>query len=241
MIPAIIHQCYFPAASFEKWGEVRDTVLERYERTCGRFCRSMTRMNPEFAYMFWTYDNLHVLHPKNEIEIRVIDYVKSDLSHTLKSDLFRAYCLYKFGGIYADTDFEAMKDFTPLLDTSCFCARERPAGYYASSFMGSDKGNPILLEAMAAMVDTLDKWPNTREKDNACVLGCGFYKTSTFLEKFETIHPTHFFFPYYCTEERMNEEPHASAAEFPESYVVHHWNGMREGGWCREFPIDYSK
>ena len=235
MIPKIIHQCYFPSGGIDKWVSMADTVLARYEKQCVIYSNTWKSLHPDYEYYLWTYDTIDRVIPRNDVERKALAYVKSDLSFTLKSDMFRLLVSVIYGGIYADTDMEAKKNFDPLLDTTCFCAREREGGHFASSLMGNIPDNTILIEALEKMVWTFETWPDTREKNAECLLGCGFYLTSKFLEKFETIHPIHYFFPYFCTEmSRENEE-------FTDCYTVHHWHGMKDEGWTKMFPIDYTR
>lgn len=64
------------------------------------------------------------------------------------SDVARIWVINKYGGIYLDTDVEALKSFDPLLDNHQFWAKE-DAGYVATGLgFGSETDDPILNQIL---------------------------------------------------------------------------------------------
>ena len=231
MIPKIIHQCYFPSSSFYEWPLDREETLARYEKNNRALSDTWIKNNPDFVFALWTYDNIGALLPENEIQERALRLIKSEIIYTLKSDLCRVLLLCKFGGIYADTDFYCRKSFSPLLETSSFCAREREGGAFASSLMGAVKGGAVLADCLETTVNVIEGNRGNIEKSKYNILNCGFFLASVFLSRFETILPTEFFFPYFCTERGTGPESYIN------SYAVHLWHSGAVGGWVDGIPV----
>lgn len=93
-IPKIIHQIWLgpkaPPSYFSKYGE------------------SWKKHHPDWEYRLWT-----------DKEVAELDFELKDLYMRTpnwgeKSDILRAELLERFGGLYADTDFECLKSFDAL-------------------------------------------------------------------------------------------------------------------------------
>jgi hypothetical protein len=65
------------------------------------------------------------------------------------ADFFRMWLLYKYGGIYLDSDMEVLpgKNFDDMLDTRMFISYEFNS-FYANSAIGAEPGHPMLKKYM---------------------------------------------------------------------------------------------
>lgn len=95
MIPKIIHYCWFGKKD-------KDKMIEKNIETWKKFF-------PDFEIIEWNESNFDINFCKYAKEA----YEKK--KYAFVSDYVRLYALYNFGGIYFDTDVEAIKGMTKLL------------------------------------------------------------------------------------------------------------------------------
>jgi mannosyltransferase OCH1-like enzyme len=141
------------------------------------------------------------------------------------SNYIRLYAVYQEGGLYFDTDVEAVRSFTPLRHHKCFLGFQQEAedvDWINNAIFGADAGHPFLLRAMEL---TLKKFEDEGE----------FYRSPTIqtivlkemglraygLQEIDgvTVYPVEYFYPYPW-----------SATFSPDcvtenTYCVHHWAG----------------
>ena len=88
-IPKIIHQIWIGPKK----------LPQKYIR----WMNSWKLLNPDWDYIFW--DNNRI----KELEITDLKVYKESNNYGFKSDLLRYEILRKYGGLYADTDFECLQ------------------------------------------------------------------------------------------------------------------------------------
>lgn len=124
-IPKKIHYCWFGK------GEKPDLV---------KMCiKSWNIYLKDYEIIEWNEENFNVKRNK---------YVKEayeSKKFAFVSDYVRLYALYKYGGIYLDTDVEVFKKFDDLLDNDSIWGYEQE-NYIATSTIGSKKENKIIGE-----------------------------------------------------------------------------------------------
>ena len=84
----------------------------------GPWIGAWTHVNPNFTHMFWT--NRAIL---NFILCKYPDFYALFMRYQSaieRSDVFRYFVLYEYGGVYADVDMEPVRDMTSLI-TSHHC------------------------------------------------------------------------------------------------------------------------
>lgn len=104
MIPKIIHYCWFGR------GE-----MPRLAQDC---IASWHRVMPDWEYKLWNEDNF---------DINSVPYVKEAYEackYAFVSDYVRLFALYSEGGVYMDTDVEAIKPYDDLLRLTAFAGYE---------------------------------------------------------------------------------------------------------------------
>lgn len=105
---------------------------------------------PEYNIIEWNEGNIDLNLVANENK-----FFSECRKHKLwayMADYLRLKILYENGGIYFDTDIQVLKDFSPLLNDSCF------VGYEANEYIGTgviacEKGN----KTIKAFLDFYDK------------------------------------------------------------------------------------
>lgn len=122
MIPKIIHYCAF--------GNIEKTeLLERCRNSWAQFC-------PDYEIMEWnerTFENY---------QIPFYDAALAERSYAFASDYVRAFALWKFGGIYLDTDIELRNPLDPFLCHEAFTGFESP-GFPFTAVWGSAQGHSL--------------------------------------------------------------------------------------------------
>lgn len=124
----IIHYCWFGGAEKPK------LVLKCIE--------SWKKRLPDYEIKEWN---------ENNFDIECCRFVKEAYqarNFAFVSDYARAKALYKYGGIYLDTDVEVLKSFDRFLNDRFFVGFEEKA-FIGTCVMGADKESPILKEYMA--------------------------------------------------------------------------------------------
>eukprot|EP01048_Picozoa_sp_COSAG05_P014236 COSAG05_NODE_1593_length_4463_cov_18.956920_2_plen_338_part_00 len=97
-VPHIFHQTW-------KTREVGQVFEQRI--------RSWIKYNPAWEYKFWTDDDNRAL--IKEHFPTYLDMFDGYSSPIMRADAIRYFILYKYGGVYADLDFEALRPLEPYL------------------------------------------------------------------------------------------------------------------------------
>lgn len=99
------------------------------------------RHHPAWELKLWTEDNLPVELRRPEARDRLRHGAE-------RSDILRLELLWRFGGVYVDTDFECLRSLEPLIDGLEFFLAEIGFGRINNAFMGSVPGHEILDRAL---------------------------------------------------------------------------------------------
>lgn len=127
MIPKIIHWIWFGK------GEIPEL-----EKKC---IESWKRIMPDFQFMLWNEENF---------DVSIVGFTREAYEHkkwAFVADYVRLYVLYKYGGWYLDTDVEAIRSLTPLLNNSLVMSTDS-AGYIESAIIGAEAKHIYLKEAL---------------------------------------------------------------------------------------------
>ncbi|MCB1277640.1 glycosyltransferase [Prosthecobacter sp.] len=140
MIPRIIHQTW-------KSPDIPEHLRE--------FQQSWRILHPEFEYRLWTdADNDRLIHDDYPQFVEFFHRISQPIT---KVDFIRVAYMHRFGGIYADVDFEALRPFDPLLnDSKIVVGREtggignpmRGRDFVLNALIISPAGHPVWLEIM---------------------------------------------------------------------------------------------
>ena len=144
-----------------------------------------------------------------------------------KADLARLELLLRFGGVYVDTDFEALQPIEPLLDgIDCFLASEDHR-FVSTGIMGSVPTHPFIAHLVNRVTSSIDAHagepPNRQSGPYFVTSELRAYRQSEPGRGDVVVFPPALFYPYHFTElERRHEE-------FPDAIAVHHWAGSWVG------------
>ena len=187
------------------------------------FAAGWRRLHPEWEYTLWgqekelpelinqdIYDDAESIAPK---------YVGQ-----LRSDVVRYELLWRYGGVWVDTDFEALKPIDGLLDgVTCFVAWTNPGQWLNNAIMGSEPMHPFIGEVIDRLPDSVVA---NRGKAPRVMSGPQFvtplWKANP---RDVTVFGKDLFYPYLWNELGRYRD------SFPGAYAVHHWcNRRRERG-----------
>lgn len=174
--------------------------------------KSWVKLHPDWEYKFWT-----------DKEVAELDFELKDLYDRTpnwgeKSDILRAELLDRFGGLYADTDFECVKSFDELNHKyDFFAGLEPPHDGDASSsaphvtisdaLIGSAPGHPIVKKWKALIRRNWNEYEQKYPDSPKRVLLRTFYTFGKAVikkmhdgERANIIFPATYFFPLTFTE-----------------------------------------
>ena len=185
------------------------------------FGRTWETLHPGWQMKLWTERNLPPL-------LNRWAFTHS-ATQSGRANVLRYELLFRFGGVYIDTDFECLRNLEPLIrNVDCFAGvygqGEFEHGRFAlinNAIMGSVPGHPLLRdlveEVEANFRSLMDVTPL-----QAQLTGPQFL-TYTLLRHPEVkLFPPRCFYPYGPRERWRRHE------RFPRAYAVHHWtlNGL---------------
>ncbi len=138
LIPKIIHQIW---------------IGSPLPQHCKMFQETWKKLHPDWKYVLWSDQDIRNLGLKN------MNLYNKASNYGEKSDIARYEILYKFGGLYIDTDFKGLQSFDFLHHTCSFYAgflySRKPSIYeIANGLMGSAPGHPVLKQCIETMKRT---------------------------------------------------------------------------------------
>lgn len=191
-----IHQIWLSGeaipAQYQKWSE------------------GWKKIHPDFEYILWDAEKVKEFELYNQLKDKCSSWAQ-------KSDVLRYCILERYGGIYADMDYECYKNFSPLMEANeCFFGyhdpREEQIGI---ELLYSIPGHPIFK----IILDYLPKC----DFETLASTGTGPHFFTIFVQAFPfkgfKCYPHSYFYPYYY------DEFFSAKKVFPHTYGAHHWHG----------------
>ena len=103
MIPKVVHYCWFGKAPMSPL--IQECI------------KSWHTYLPGWEFVLWNEEN-------SPLEHAFVKKALKDKKYAFVADYVRCHALYKYGGVYLDTDMELIKDISTLLDNDFFAAYE---------------------------------------------------------------------------------------------------------------------
>lgn len=156
------------------------------------------------------YDAAHELFPRHVGQLR--------------SDLLRYEILHRFGGLYIDADFEALRPLDTLIDgATAFAAWEEQDRWIANGLMGATPNHPFIDRLIRGVPGSIRRRPGQRP---ARVTGPQ-YLTRTYRAHggLDRVLDQHLVYPYSYRD--LGEIGGALPNQFAGAYTVHHWHNQR--------------
>jgi mannosyltransferase OCH1-like enzyme len=206
-IPKIIHQIWlgspFPSA-YKEWQN------------------SWKKFHPDWEYRLWTdadVANLHLRHP---------EVYEGTKNFGARSDILRYEIIYKFGGLYADTDFECFKNFDDIhasCDLYAGVMEESIHPAVLAGLFGAIPGHPIV----DACINNFNKPIATADATKQIQLTDGPFFTECF---FQHLHeggllnvafPHKYFYPWPAARRHEATPETVRSYMTRDTYAVHYW------------------
>lgn len=213
MIPKKIHYCWFGRGEKPKLAQ--------------KCIASWKKYMPDYEIIEWNEDNF---------DVNMNAYTKmcyEQKKYAFLSDYIRLIVVEQHGGIYFDTDVEAVRNFDDLLDCSAFFGFETEKYANTGEGFGSEPGNRIVKQMIQEYAPLLDGQHGT--------IGCPHLNTDALLkfgliqngQKQELsdaiVYPPDFFNPY--------DDPTGILTKTANTYSIH-WYGK---SWMDKKTVLRSK
>jgi mannosyltransferase OCH1-like enzyme len=186
------------------WGEKeRGPLMQKCVASWEKFL-------PEYTQKEWGVDNYDV----NKTSFTKKAFAEKKWAFL--SDYIRLDILYQYGGVYVDTDIQALKSFDNLLDHGVFVGMESDT-HANPSIIGAQKNHWLIKEV-------LDEYDTMEEYTAIPIILTKVLNRYTSLENklitYEdiTIYPKEYFYPFGF------EEKFTSKCVTPKTYTIHWWN-----------------
>ena len=208
-IPKIIHQIWLGSPFPEKYRA---------------FQASWQQHHPDWEYRLWTDKELA------EFPLVHRDLFEASHNYGEKSDIARYEILYRFGGVYVDTDFESYERLDTIhqaydfyigiqpLDTSCV--------QLGIGLIGSAPGHPVLRCCLANLRQNMQQTQQIIARTGPVYFTRVFAAVAPSLPAGTVALPASFVYPMAYEQTGMGQE----VWRCPESLAVHHW----EGSWLKK-------
>ena len=201
-IPKIIHQIWIGPKKIPRkylhWG------------------KTWKKNNPYWKYKLWTDIDINNLSMKNKLLFNSTNNVG------FKSDLVRYEILYKYGGIYVDTDFECIQSIPDNLRdfdfVSCIGFAYKPE-ILNGLIMATPKSNIIKKIIYDIKAPTDDNDPiNTIKASGPSLLTSAYFRYNN---ENSIILPSNYCYPYpsFLINSSISKENELSSL----SFAIHHW------------------
>lgn len=229
MIPKIIHYCWI--------SENVDDELPKDVQNC---IESWKKYLPDYKIKKWNQYNFDI--SDSIYAMQALDCKK----YAFVSDYIRLAVLYRYGGIYLDTDMKVLKSFNELLNNKAFIGFESKYSI-AAGIIGAEKKHKYIKflldlyenkEKLFIKNDgTLDMTPNPVIITNL-LLKKGI-KLKNILQKNDeiTVYPTEYFYAYDGVTKEMNITDNTFAIHL---YAAS-WAKEEDILWYNIYGIYYKK
>jgi len=144
-IPKLIHYCWFGKKPLPN--------------NCKKMIASWQKFLPDYQIMCWD---------ETTFDVTVCAYVQSAYAagkYAFVSDYARLFALHKFGGVYLDTDIEAVRSFDSLLQGHSAVFGFESGEKAMTAFMAAQPEHPIIAEFLdyytQLVFDPANLEPNT--------------------------------------------------------------------------------
>lgn len=196
IVPRVFHRIWLGSALPKKY--------KKYGRT-------WKKHHPSWEMKLWTERNL----PDDLLNMNCLELCNN---YSEQSDVLRYSLLYKYGGVYIDTDFENYKNIEPLLSKLDIFASSEDNYHICGGFMGSTPEHPIIKRLINLIPTTLK---STMNQPSDHRIGPKFVTENISWDEI-TVLPREYFYPYLPNVFR-SIQIQDKADSRKTAFAAHHW------------------
>lgn len=214
IIPKIIHQIWIGDPN------VPDVFIPYME--------SWQYYHPDWEYILWDNERVKTLFPLYNQKF----YDESE-SLGVKSDLLKWEIIYRFGGVYADVDFECLRPLDELHHLYDFYTAYQPFDAFfvqlGAALYAGYPGHPILKHCIETIKDDWHE-KGAPKKSGPVHFSKSFMATAGKNGSRDIVFPAFYFYPQGSTERELKYDEWVAGG----AYAIHHW----AKSWM---PVNYRR
>ncbi len=169
---------------------------------------------PDFELMEWNNSNI-------PIEVKYVSAAYESKNWSNVSNFIRLHALLEYGGIYFDTDFEAIKSFDFLDSVQVFLGYENNDPLVNSAVLGGVKNHLFFKDCMEYLLKHFDGLEQSNLSGpvlaTEVLKNYGLENASQQIIQDITIFPEEYFYPYPWNK------PFVYACVSETTYGIHYW------------------
>ena len=202
IIPKIIHQIWI--------GGPLPDVFKKYMKT-------WQDMHPDWEYILWDDEKVKELFPLYNQK-----FYDASEGMGVKSDLLKWEIIYRFGGVYADVDFECLRPLDQLHYTYDFYTAFQPLDAFfvqlGAALYAGYPGHPILKHCIETIKDD---WHHqgAPKKSGPVHFSKSFMATAGKNGRKDIAFPAFYFYPLGSSERVLKYDEWIKNG----AYAIHHW------------------
>lgn len=180
-------------------------------------------VHPDWSMILWDEERLDATLDRTLDLFRRAGELTSHVGQ-FRADVARYELLWRFGGVYVDCDFEALRPIDSLVDNldgaAMFAAWETDGVWVNNAIIGARPKAALLDAVIDGLADSVAEHPTARPN----VQTGPQYLTPLVRRHADEVclFPSSWFYPYLWNElDRQGEE-------FPDAYAIHHWDNARK-------------
>jgi len=214
-IPKIIHHVWI--------GSKVPKILKKYmitwvEKHLGR----------DWKYILWTDEQVAKITLNNQ------NLYDESINYGVKSDILKYEIIYRYGGVYVDTDFECLKGLDILHHCYDFYVGIQPLDtqylQLGAALFGASPGHPILKHTIDTLPESYKKHKGAPNKTGPIHFTRAFLASADKSNLVDIALPASYFYPFGAREQTADREKWKKLGAF-----AIHWWGMT---WM---PIKYRR
>jgi mannosyltransferase OCH1-like enzyme len=220
-IPHIIHQTWRESRVPDGWRE---------------FQESWRRHHPEWEYRLWTdLDLRELILESYPWFLPIYDHYPEKIQRV---DAARYFLLHRYGGIYADLDFECLRSFKPLLENRVVVLGLEPEAHFSKSVVTSHGFDRVICNALMASSSGHPFWEHVflklveAHRLPGPLLSTGPLMLTQAVDSYRQLHcvtvlPSKLLYPGSSEQakEGLLQDSFWRQKNTRDSFALHHWSG----------------
>jgi FkbM family methyltransferase len=163
--------------------------------------------------------------PVHDPDFRLSGYADRANSGAQRADLIRLDAIFKYGGIYLDTDVRLIRSLDPIAQRFSFFVCSENGLVATNAVFGAAPGHPAVGDMIGRLLTSPPDWsiaPNI-------TTGPVYFSRMLQWREDVTVLPRETFYPY-----NWNEEPRSP---HPQTYGIHEWEGSWKDEKSKSAPL----